>query len=201
VPYLTRHVLSLALDQAARWREAGTDATVSVNLSASDVASPTLMDEVLDGLGARGLPPEALIVEITEQTAIGDLDTGRDALVVLRAAGIGVAIDDFGTGYSALSYLQRLPATELKLDRSLTAKVVDDPAAAAIVEACINLAHTLGLEVVGEGVETQEQAEALVDRGCDWLQGWLYGRPAPAGPLPPTIRFTRTKSSDSYLNV
>jgi diguanylate cyclase (GGDEF)-like protein len=190
MPYLTRQVLSLALDQATRWRGAGAMATVSVNLAASDIASPTLMDEVLDGLRARGLPPEALTVEITEQTAIGDLDTGRDALAVLRQAGIGVAIDDFGTGYSALSYLQRLPATELKLDRSLTARVVDDQAAAAIVQACVDLAHTLGLEVVAEGVETQEQSEALVERGCDWLQGWLYGRPAPAGPLPPAVRFT-----------
>ena len=189
MPYLTRHVLTLALDQAARWRAAGARATVSVNLAASDIASPTLMEEVLDGLCARGLPPEALTVEITEQMAIGDLDTGRDALAVLRKAGIGVAIDDFGTGYSALSYLQRLPATELKLDRSLTARVVDDQAAAAIVEACVALAHTLGLEVVAEGVETQDQAEALVERGCDWLQGWLYGRPAPAGPLPPAVRF------------
>ena len=191
MPYLTRHVLALALDQAARWRAAGSSATISVNLGASDLASPTLMDEVLDGLSSRGLPPEALTVEITEQTAIGDLGTGRDALAVLRRAGLGVAIDDFGTGYSALSYLQRLPATELKLDMSLTARVVDDPAAAAIVHACVELAHTLGLEVVAEGVETPDQAEALVDGGCDWLQGWLYGRPAPAGPQPPAVSFSR----------
>ena len=191
VPYLTRHVLQLALDQVAVWRMAGVPVTVSVNLSASDMASPTLMDEVIDGLTARGLPPEALTVEITEQTAIGDLDTGRDALAVLRRAGIGVAIDDFGTGYSALSYLQRLPATELKLDRSLTTKILEDPAAAAIVQACIDLAHTLGLEVVAEGIETQDLADALVDRGCDWLQGWLFGRPAPAGPAPATPLYAR----------
>ncbi|TQS45774.1 putative bifunctional diguanylate cyclase/phosphodiesterase [Cryptosporangium phraense] len=191
VPYLTRHVLQLALDQVAVWRAAGAPVTVSVNLSASDMASPTLMDEVLDGLAARGLPPEALTVEITEQTAIGDLDTGRDNLAVLRRAGIGVAIDDFGTGYSALSYLQRLPATELKLDRSLTTKILEDPAAAAIVQACIDLAHTLGLEVVAEGIETQDLADALVDRGCDWLQGWLFGRPAPAGPVPVHPEYVR----------
>ncbi|GAA0271163.1 bifunctional diguanylate cyclase/phosphodiesterase [Cryptosporangium japonicum] len=195
VPYLTRHVLQLALDQVARWRAEGAPVTVSVNLSASDMASPTLMDEVLDGLAARELPPEALTVEITEQTAIGDLDNGRDALAVLRRAGLGVAIDDFGTGYSALSYLQRLPATELKLDRSLTTKILEDPAAAAIVQACIDLAHTLGLEVVAEGIETQELADALVDRGCDWLQGWLFGRPTPAGPTPATPVYTRTTPS------
>jgi diguanylate cyclase (GGDEF)-like protein len=194
VPYLTRQVLTLALDQAATWRAAGAQVTVSVNLSASDLASPTLMTEVLDGLAGRGLPPDALIVEITEQTAIGDLDTGRDALAVLRQAGIGVAIDDFGTGYSALSYLQRLPATELKLDRSLTAKVVDDPAAVAIVRACMGLAHTLGLEVVAEGVETQDHADVLVELGCDWLQGWYYGRPQPAGPEPPLVRYKTKKS-------
>ncbi|MFI5958564.1 putative bifunctional diguanylate cyclase/phosphodiesterase [Cryptosporangium sp. NPDC051539] len=201
VPYLTRRVLQMALDQVAVWRSAGAPATVSVNLSASDMASPTLMDEVLDGLTARGLPPEALTVEITEQTAIGDLDTGRDALAVLRSAGIGVAIDDFGTGYSALSYLQRLPATELKLDRSLTTKILEDPAAAAIVQACIDLAHTLELEVVAEGIETQELADALVDRGCDWLQGWLFGRPAPAGPQPAHPEYVRETPAPARVST
>ncbi|SHM53993.1 putative bifunctional diguanylate cyclase/phosphodiesterase [Cryptosporangium aurantiacum] len=186
-PYLTRRVLGMALDQVARWRQGGADVEVSVNLSASDLCHPAMVDEVLEGLAVRGLPSSALTVEITEQVAIGDLDTGRDFLALLRSAGVGVAIDDFGTGYSALSYLQRLPATELKLDRSLTAKLVDDPAAAAIVRACIDLAHTLGLEVVAEGVETPEQARQLVSAGADRLQGWLFGKPQPGGAEPPVV--------------
>jgi len=187
-PYLTRRVLGTALDQVARWRRAGSDVEVSVNLAASDLCHPALVDEILAGLTTRGLPSSALTVEITEQVAIGDLDTGRDLLARLRRAGVGVAIDDFGTGYSALSYLQRLPATELKLDRSLTAKL-DDPAAAAIARACIDLAHTLGLEVVAEGVETAEQAQALVTAGADRLQGWLFGRPQVGGAHPPATAF------------
>ncbi|MFG1924196.1 putative bifunctional diguanylate cyclase/phosphodiesterase [Cryptosporangium sp. NPDC048952] len=187
-PFLTRRVLGIALDRVRDWRGAGFPVEVSVNLAASDLFHPTLVDEILDGLATRGLPPSALTVEITEQVAIGDLDTGRDVLAVLRRAGVGVAIDDFGTGYSALSYLQRLPATELKLDRSLTAKL-DDPAAAAIARACIDLAHTLGLEVVAEGVETAEQAQALVAAGADRLQGWLFGKPRSGGPVPPSTTF------------
>ncbi|MFI5954660.1 putative bifunctional diguanylate cyclase/phosphodiesterase [Cryptosporangium sp. NPDC051539] len=185
-PYLTRLVLGMSLDQVAQWRHGGGDVEVSVNLSASDLFHPTLVDEILDGLTTRGLPPEVLTVEITEQVAIGDIETGRDVLVALRRAGVGVAIDDFGTGYSALSYLQRLPATELKLDRSLTATLTDDPAAAAIARACIDLAHTLGLEVVAEGVETQEQADALIAAGVERLQGWLFGRPEAGGVVPPS---------------
>ncbi|GAA3385466.1 putative bifunctional diguanylate cyclase/phosphodiesterase [Cryptosporangium minutisporangium] len=188
-PYLTRQVLAMALNQAAEWRASGSDVEVSVNLSASDLCHPTIVEEILDGLAVRALPPSALTVEITEQVAMGDLDTGRDVLALLRRAGVGVAIDDFGTGYSALSYLQRLPATELKLDRSLTGKLADDPAAAAIARACIELAHTLGLEVVAEGVETPDQARALVAAGADRLQGWLFGKPQPGGAEPPATTF------------
>jgi diguanylate cyclase (GGDEF)-like protein len=181
---LTRQVLAIALDQANRWRALGHPTMVSVNLSASDLVDAALVDDVLHGLSRRGLPPSSLVVEITEAVAMGDLESGHAVLAVLREAGIGVAIDDFGTGYSALSYLQRLPATELKLDLSLTAKIVEEPASAAIASACINLAHTLGLVVVAEGVETQEQVDVLVGMGCDHLQGYLFGRPEPAGTLP-----------------
>jgi diguanylate cyclase (GGDEF)-like protein len=188
-PLLTRRVVAMALDQVARWRLAGSAVGVSVNLSASDLLHPTLVDEVLAGLASRGLSADALTVEITEQVALDDLDARRDVLARLRQAGIGVAIDDFGTGYSALSYLQRLPATELKLDRSLTMRLVDDPAARAIARSCIELAHTLGLEVVAEGVETLGEAEALVVSGADRLQGWLFGKAEPAGPQPPATVF------------
>jgi diguanylate cyclase (GGDEF)-like protein len=188
-PALTRMVLGLALDQADRWRRLGHPTMVSVNLSASDLGDASLVEEILAGLVRRGLPPSALTVEITEAVAMVDLESGRDLLTTLREAGIGVAIDDFGTGYSALSYLQRLPATELKLDLSLTAKIVDEPAARAIASACIGLAHALGLMVVAEGVETQEQVDVLVGMGCDHLQGYLFGRPEPADTIPrrPTL--------------
>ncbi|TQS39539.1 putative bifunctional diguanylate cyclase/phosphodiesterase [Cryptosporangium phraense] len=192
-PYLTRRVLGMSLDQVAQWRQGGGDIEVSVNLSASDLFHPTLVDEVLDGLRSRGLPPSALTVEITEQVAIGDLNTGRDVLAELRRAGVGVAIDDFGTGYSALSYLQRLPATEFKLDRSLTVKLTDDPAAAAITRACIDLAHTLGLEVVAEGIETLDQVDALVAAGVERLQGWYFGKPVVGSPVPPSSAFRAAK--------
>jgi diguanylate cyclase (GGDEF)-like protein len=189
-PALTRRVLSLALDQADRWRRLGYPTMVSVNLSASDLGDSTLVEEILSGLARRGLSAASLTVEITEAVAMGDLESGHAVLAVLRRAGVGVAIDDFGTGYSALSYLQRLPATELKLDLSLTAKIVEEPASAAIASACINLAHTLGLVVVAEGVETQEQVDVLVRMGCDHLQGYLFGRPEPAGTLPPQANVT-----------
>ena len=188
-PLLTRRVVTMALDQVARWRQAGSAVGVSVNLSASDLLHPTLADEVLAGLASRGLAADVLTVEITEQVALDDLDAGRDVLARLRHAGIGVAIDDFGTGFSALSYLHRLPATELKLDRSLTMCIADDPAARAIARSCIDLAHTLGLEVVAEGVETLGEAEALVTSGADRLQGWLFGKAELAGPQPPATVF------------
>jgi diguanylate cyclase (GGDEF)-like protein/PAS domain S-box-containing protein len=170
-------VLRAALAWLATWpdRTAG----VSVNVTGRQVAEPGFADLVRAELTAAGLEPSRLTLELTEQTAVEDLDRAGAVLQPLRAAGVHVALDDFGTGYSSLGYLARLPVDELKIDRrfvsGLGRRAEDD----ALVRAVLRLAEDLGLEVVAEGVESTEQAATLRGYGCPLAQGYLYARPVP----------------------
>jgi diguanylate cyclase (GGDEF)-like protein len=180
---LNDRVLTLALDQAAAWHSQGRPMTVAANLSASSLIDAELPDRIAAMIKERGLEESALMVEITEDFMMPDRVRARDILSGLQSRGIRVAIDDFGTGYSSLAYLRDLPINELKLDRSFIVSMTEDPRAAALVASTINLAHSLGLTVVAEGVEDAGALDKLGSYGCDQAQGFHILRPVPAAEL------------------
>jgi diguanylate cyclase (GGDEF)-like protein len=207
MPTLTRVVLEMALDQAAEWQEQHRTLTIAVNLSASSLVDSGLPQEVFAMLAARGVPPAALQLEITEEFLMADRDRARSILTRLRDGGIQISVDDFGTGYSSLSYLRELPIDELKLDRSFVSPMVDDARAAALVASTIGLAHSLGLRMVAEGVETEVAYTELRRLGCDQGQGYFMCRPVPAAELEhwlgnrPAVEQSRTPLGRSPLVV
>jgi diguanylate cyclase (GGDEF)-like protein len=175
---LTDTVLELALTATARWW--GDRAVpVSVNLAAANVNDLDLPSKVAAALARHRLPPEALTLELVEDTLMADPERGRQVLAELRQLGVTTSIDDYGTGYSSLAYLRHLPADELKLDRSLTGDVDRNARAAAIVEHTVALAHALGLRLVAEGVEDDATGAVLARLGCDIAQGYAIARPMP----------------------
>jgi diguanylate cyclase (GGDEF)-like protein len=180
---LTTTVLEQSMDQAVIWRREGRALSVAVNLSASSLVDLELPERISAILRVRDLPADALELEITEDFLMGDRERAREILTQLRALGIRVAVDDFGTGYSSLAYLRELPIDELKLDRSFVQPMAEDPRAAAIVRSTIGLAHSLGMTLVAEGVETEVIAHRLASSGCDASQGYYYAHPLPAHEL------------------
>ncbi|MBS3936402.1 MAG: EAL domain-containing protein [Sulfuritalea sp.] len=173
-------VLEEACRQLAAWRAAGIDGLhMAVNLSARQLRSAELVTTVRDLIARHGLGEGDLELEITESVAMAEPEIAIGRLQALRALGVRLAIDDFGTGYSSLAYLKRLPIQTLKLDRAFVRDIEFDPNDAAISTATLALAHNLGLQVVAEGVENAAQRDFLIHHGCDMLQGYLYGRPAP----------------------
>jgi diguanylate cyclase (GGDEF)-like protein/PAS domain S-box-containing protein len=171
-------VLSEACRRAVSWqRIAGRRIDVSVNLSPRQLTHPELIDQVERALADSGLPAEALILEITESVLLGDAERPLEALRALRGLGIRLALDDFGTGYSSLAYLTRLPLDILKLDRAFIARLAPGSQETAVTAAIAHMAEAIGLTVIAEGVETDEQADALRGIGIDLAQGYLYARP------------------------
>jgi len=152
------------------------DFRVSINLSGANFMDPHLIATVREVLEGAGLAASRLEFELTETVLMRDLDYATIILAQLREMGIRVAVDDFGTGYSSLAYLRRLAVDTLKIDRSFVSEL-DDGQGVAIVKAVIGLAHSLGLEVVAEGVETVEQLNTLLSQGCHLIQGYLFARP------------------------
>jgi diguanylate cyclase (GGDEF)-like protein len=176
-----RWVLDEACRQMRAWRDAGHEGwTLSVNLSPMQFNHPDLIDLVRASLARYRLEPQYLILEITESTAMHDVNTSLAILQQLHHMGVGISIDDFGTGYSSLLYLKRLPASELKIDRGFIRDLMHDTEDAAIIAAIVALGRALDLKIVAEGVETLEQQEFLKQLGCTCLQGFLLGRPLPA---------------------
>jgi len=165
--------------QGAIWRRLeAPNIRIAVNVSARQLQDPELVQKVSDALDEAALEPSALILEITESATVDDAEDVIGLLDALKALGIGLAIDDFGTGYSALSYLQRFPVDQLKIDRSLILEIDHKAEDRAIVESVINLAHALGILVVAEGVETTAQLQHLEAMGCDLAQGYNWAHPA-----------------------
>ncbi|MGL4691586.1 MAG: putative bifunctional diguanylate cyclase/phosphodiesterase [Stenotrophomonas maltophilia] len=174
-----------ALDEACRqlrvWHEAGHDGwTVSVNLSPIQFASPNLLQEVREALQTHRIEPRRLILEITENTVMRDTEASLTLLQAMAALGVGISIDDFGTGYSSLLYLKRLPATEIKIDHAFVRDLENSSEDVVIVSAIVALGHALDMDIVAEGVETTGQRAYLERLGCDYLQGYLLGRPVDA---------------------
>jgi diguanylate cyclase len=183
MPSLTRTVLAQALDQAAAWQRAGNPLKVAVNLSASSLSDPDLPGEITTMLAARGVQPSNLQLEITEQFLMRDRALAHAILKKLRESGVTISVDDFGTGYNSLSYLRELPIDELKIDRSFVIPMTHDARTAALVSSTIKLAHSLGLSIVAEGVETAGAYSELTRMGCDHAQGYFMSRPIPAAEL------------------
>ncbi|MGB7052807.1 MAG: EAL domain-containing protein [Acidimicrobiales bacterium] len=183
-------VIAEACAQLRSWDERHrplTGRSIDVNLSALQIDDPRLVRTVGDVLARTGLPPECLTLEITESALVRDPSAALVVMGALKDLGVQLAIDDFGTGYSSLSHLQRFPLDVLKVDRMFVAALRDSPQADRIVAAVIDLAHTLGLQVVAEGVETVPQLEALRSFGCDYAQGHLFSPPVPADVLGPQL--------------
>lgn len=171
-------VLDEACRQMAMWRNVGWDNwTVAVNLSAVQFAHPGLTQLVAATLAHHALEPSYLVLEVTESTAMRDVNSSMAILRQLTEMGVRISIDDFGTGYSSLLYLKRFPASELKIDRGFVRDLVRDTEDAAIISAIVALGRTLNLQIVAEGVETRGQQELLTRLGCTSLQGYLLGRP------------------------
>jgi len=177
---LTAHVVDTALEQAARWWAVGLEIPVAVNVSARDLHGTMLAETVGRGLARHGLPAAALRLELTERVLMSEPARVADTLGALERLGVQLSLDDFGTGYSSLVLLQRLPVSEIKIDRSFVKRLLTSPDDTKIVRSIIDLAHALGIEAVAEGVETQEVWDLLDELGCDSAQGWYASRPMPA---------------------
>ena len=176
-------VIDDATRQAAVWRALGLRMRVAINISPYQMRQDDLVDRLCAALARHKLQPGRFTCEITESVALEDTQVTQRSFERLRRAGLHVSIDDFGVGQTSLSYLRRLPAAELKIDASFVQDLGHSDDARAIVDAVIKLAHALGLRVVAEGVETDQQRDLLVDLGCDELQGFLFARPMAAEQL------------------
>lgn len=177
IKHLTSWMLKQTFKQCAAWRQQGLALTVSVNLSAKDLHDPELPDVIAGIAAAVGLKPEWMMLELTESSIMTDPERSMDVIQRLHEMGYKLAIDDFGTGYSSLAYLKKMPLTELKIDKSFVMDLFQSDNDAVIVNATINLAHNLGLQVTAEGVENQAILQALADYGCDLAQGYHLSKP------------------------
>jgi len=179
---LGAHILEEACTTLSLWRNndpllAGL--TMAVNISAKQFTEASLVSDVKDILNRSGLPPNRLKLEITETVVMGDAMKSTNRLNLLKSLGLMLAIDDFGTGYSSMSYLQKFPMDQLKVDLSFVQRMVKSPENIEIIRAIVNMAHSLRLQVVAEGIETERQRDLLYSLQCDYGQGYLYSKPVP----------------------
>ncbi|OEZ55907.1 bifunctional diguanylate cyclase/phosphodiesterase [Duganella sp. HH105] len=179
----TRHVMGEAVVQCRRWLDAGHRVPVAVNISVNNLMDASFVDMVRALLAQHAVPAGLLELELTEGALMRNPETALRRLAELRALGLKLSIDDFGTGYASLAYLKKLPVDSLKIDKSFILGLAGDEADKRIVRSTIQLAHSFGMVVVAEGVETQEVADLLRKKGCDLVQGYLYARPLPAADL------------------
>ncbi|MGN9812379.1 putative bifunctional diguanylate cyclase/phosphodiesterase [Micromonospora sp. BQ11] len=188
LPAFTEAILDQALIAAGNWREAGFDVPVAVNVCPRSLLDARFPGSVLARLRAHDLPPDRLVLELTETLTLSQLDVVDRVLSRLRDEGVRLALDDFGTGYSSLSLLSRIPVHELKIDRSFVTAMETSAEAAAVIRSTLDLGRSLDLTVVAEGVENEPQRRALWELGCTAGQGHLFARPMPAGTLLATLR-------------
>ena len=170
------------MEQIAEWERRRDVPTVpiSINISGRHLASPDFVATIVGPLIDSGITPDRLIVEVTESALLDDIETAAAKLERIREYGVRVAIDDFGTGFTSLAHLRNLPIDILKIDKSFT----NDEDAMSLVQLIIDSGHLLGASVTAEGIETQTQADRILAMGADSLQGYFFGRPAPANELP-----------------
>jgi EAL domain-containing protein (putative c-di-GMP-specific phosphodiesterase class I) len=173
-----------ATRQAAEWDALGLDIEVAVNVSAAQLRTLDFLDRLQTNLEELSLAPTKIVIEITESLPVIEVDAVASRLRELRDIGLGISVDDFGMGYSSLAQLAGIPATELKIDKSL---IEDADASGPLLRAVIETAHPPGVRVVAEGLETQEHVQVARALDCDRLQGYLFGRPMPAEKLTATL--------------
>lgn len=191
---LTRHMLEVACRDCASWTNG---ASVSVNLSANDLRNHDIVDVVMDALKSAGLPAERLQVEVTESAFVQDAGKAKAILKELRAKGVTIAIDDFGTGYSSLSYLNVLPLNKIKIDRSFVSDITNDERTLKLLRGVVHLSRELGLEIVVEGVETEDQLELIRStNSADLIQGFIFGMPMPCSGI-----IALTESTSGHKNL
>jgi len=196
-------VLDEVCRQIVAWNEVGLGLLpVAVNVSPVQICRPNFAEEVEECLRARGVPPTCIELELTENLLIGSGEETQKQMRYLRGLGIRFSIDDFGTGYSSLSYLHRLQVDAIKLDRSFVKSIDTDSGARRLVQAMIGVAEGLGLSVIAEGVETEEQRQVLIASGCLTMQGFLFSRPRPADEMEVYLRAgRRTSGSDDLRRI
>ncbi len=180
---LSAHIQRRAAQKAAAWTGALARLRLSINVTAADIARPGFAHNFFTMIDGTGFPRNRLTVEITESGLIDDLDAAATLLATLRAGGARVAIDDFGTGYSSLAYLKALPLDYLKIDRHLAQDIAGSPRDRIVVRGVIDMARSLGLSVIAEGVETEEQLALLAAEGCQYYQGFLCSVPVSGAAL------------------
>jgi EAL domain-containing protein (putative c-di-GMP-specific phosphodiesterase class I) len=181
VKHLDRHVLRTAISEARRWPSAAQPLYVSVNLSATTLVEPDLVADIDRMLADVGLPADRLQIEITESALIDDLPDAIRQITDLRARGVTVAIDDFGSGRASLNYLRDLPVDVVKIDRSMVTAAASSIRGRRLLEGVTHMCDLLGLQIIAEGVESMDQRTCLTEVGIPMAQGFLLGRPAPAG--------------------
>jgi diguanylate cyclase (GGDEF)-like protein len=198
---LTRWVLAAATRQGATWHRAGRSMLVGINVSATTLASGTLVDDVAEALAASGLPADRLVVELTETTVAEDPERAAGQFAALRITGVEVAIDDFGSGFSSLGQLVNIPAGVLKIDRSLVAGSPDRQSeSAAAIAAVVALARACGMRSLAEGIETAEQLALATELGCTFAQGYFIARPMPADEMDVWLSTRPTTGSRKRLD-
>ncbi|MGZ8710468.1 MAG: putative bifunctional diguanylate cyclase/phosphodiesterase, partial [Thermoanaerobaculia bacterium] len=180
--------LRTACNQLHQWNQQGLTLSMAVNISAVQLQQRDFADVVRAALEESGIQPEMLQLEITESAAMQNFELSLETMRELRAMNVGIAVDDFGTGQSSLIYLKHFPIDIVKIDKEFLREVTSDDTAAAIVSYVINLAHTLQLKVVAEGVETEEQYTFLRHFACDMMQGYLFSRPLPVSEVLPFLQ-------------
>jgi EAL domain-containing protein (putative c-di-GMP-specific phosphodiesterase class I) len=197
---LGRHVLRVACTQMREWQLTDPcfkDLTVSVNVSPRQLFDPGLVEDVSAALVASDLSPEHLTLELTETAMMGDPDSAVSRLNALKALGIRIAVDDFGIGHSSLRYLRQFPVDILKIDKSFVWDLTRGPEDSALARAIVRLAHTMHLDAVAEGVESETQLAILRQLGCDAAQGFYFARPAAAHVVSEMLRSSSLDRSDS----
>lgn len=187
---LGERLLELTTRDMVGWTAMGCDfCHVAINVTSAEFARGGLPERILGALDAAHLPPERMMIEVTETVFLGrGTETVRQSLRSLSQAGVGIALDDFGTGYASLTHLKQFPVDRIKIDRSFVHDIEHDVDDAAIVRAVIDLGRSLGIQTVAEGVETRSQAAYLRSNGCDFAQGYLYSRALPASRVPVLLR-------------
>ncbi|MFZ0632770.1 MAG: EAL domain-containing protein [Acidobacteriaceae bacterium] len=194
-------VLREVCRQSDEWRRQGLKVRIAINVSPLQFMRMDFSRQVRQVLAELDADPELLEIEMTETTVMRNLQDVARQMRDLAELGVQFSVDDFGTGYSSLQHLHQLPIQALKIDRTFIERVSDPQGTSALVQAILSLAHNLGLQVVAEGVEREEQAETLVRMGCDVMQGFLFARPQPAAGIPALIRSGRTTAWKAYSGV
>jgi EAL domain-containing protein (putative c-di-GMP-specific phosphodiesterase class I) len=181
---LERWVIREGLETLSRWQRAGLGYRLAINVNPTQLERGTLVEDLFVQRDRTGVDLSGLTLEVSETVLLQLQDHASTALNRLREAGVTIALDDFGTGTSSLAWLSRIPIDEVKIDRTSITQMVEDPRCQDLIRGFVGLFRELGLRVVAEGIETSEQRDLLVAMGCEVGQGWLFGRPVPAGKLP-----------------